>query len=212
MDRLTLPTNQRSRLSNCYLQMKGLRWRSDFFSDAPSWFSFDMNLFFQALLSRFLREYLQGYAVQDQYNMDGMMSYDPAHNPRKRQAPTLRPDYMVRRQAKIVAILDAKYRDLWENRLPDYICISSPFTRSANREALMRLYFTQRCNLMRKKHALSFAILYIAQVRLMLFCPVNLHRLDELIASPKRRGWRGNEPVLLSGWSFEHRSGNILNC
>lgn len=37
---------------------------------------------------------------------------------KRRQSPTPRPDYGVLQKGTIRSILDAKYRDLWEKRLP----------------------------------------------------------------------------------------------
>jgi 5-methylcytosine-specific restriction enzyme subunit McrC len=81
-------------------------------------FLFDMNRFFQALLSRFLGENLVGYEVQDERVLRGVFSYDPTNNPRNHRSPSLRPDFLVLRDRKVEATLDAKYRDLWERNLP----------------------------------------------------------------------------------------------
>jgi 5-methylcytosine-specific restriction enzyme subunit McrC len=82
-------------------------------------FLFDMNAFFQALVSRFLRENLpKEYSVSDEQGLKGMMRYNPKFNPGQQQSPRPRPDYVVIRQRTIHAILDAKYRELWEKRLP----------------------------------------------------------------------------------------------
>lgn len=81
-------------------------------------FLFDMNAFFQALMSRFLRDNLPGHSVRDEHGIKGMMRYSPKFNPKQRQSPTPRPDYVVTQHGAIRSLLDAKYRDLWEKPLP----------------------------------------------------------------------------------------------
>jgi 5-methylcytosine-specific restriction enzyme subunit McrC len=81
-------------------------------------FLFDMNRFFQALLARFLDEHLAGYTVREERRIMGMMAYVPEHNPLRRRSPEPRPDYVIQQDARTAALLDAKYRDLWEHSLP----------------------------------------------------------------------------------------------
>lgn len=81
-------------------------------------FLFDMNRFWQRLLERFLRENLHSCQVESEHGLTSMMRYVPGHNPKRRRGPTPRPDFAIRRGRSIVALLDAKYRDVWEHSLP----------------------------------------------------------------------------------------------
>ena len=81
-------------------------------------FLFDMNAFFQALLCRFLRENLPGVVLRDERTLPGALRYVPGYSRPGRKPPRLRPDFLLTRDGRTVAVLDAKYRDLWGNGLP----------------------------------------------------------------------------------------------
>lgn len=81
-------------------------------------FFFDMNMFFQSLLSKLMKEYLIGYSIRDEFTLHEIFAYTPGFNPQRRYAPRPRPDFAVMDGINVVRLLDAKYRDLWETRLP----------------------------------------------------------------------------------------------
>jgi 5-methylcytosine-specific restriction enzyme subunit McrC len=47
-----------------------------------------------------------------------MFAYTPGFNPQRRYAPKPRPDFAVMDGVRVIRLLDAKYRDLWETKLP----------------------------------------------------------------------------------------------
>lgn len=82
-------------------------------------FLFDMNKFYQDLIQRFLQENLPEYDILAQYEITDMLRY--SENPRHKRSPELRPDYVIKQRGQTVAILDAKYRDLWQYDLPPHM-------------------------------------------------------------------------------------------
>jgi 5-methylcytosine-specific restriction enzyme subunit McrC len=84
----------------------------------PAGFLFDMNRFFQAVVARLLRGHLRGWELHEEWVMQDLLRYAPDANPHQRRAPLPRPDFALFSSGKLVAILDAKYRDLWAEPLP----------------------------------------------------------------------------------------------
>lgn len=79
---------------------------------------FDMNAFFETLIGRLIANCHNDYSVKDQFSLQDMFIYAPDYNPRRRRSPTPRPDFALMKQGRVVKLLDAKYRDLWEKSLP----------------------------------------------------------------------------------------------
>lgn len=118
MNRLTLAYSPAMSIIRLLVEAQGVVLEGQTATTSLPGFLFDMNAFFQALVSRLLRENLPGYTVRDEHVLKGMMRYNPKYHRPKWKSPTPRPDYVVTQQGAIHSILDAKYRDLWVKPLP----------------------------------------------------------------------------------------------
>lgn len=79
---------------------------------------FDMNTFFETLIGRLLTNCEDKFHVKDQFSLHDMFIYTPGYNPRGRKSPIPRPDFALVENEKVVKLMDAKYRDLWDRNLP----------------------------------------------------------------------------------------------
>ncbi len=117
-----------------------------------------------------------------------MMQFVSGFNPRGRRPPTPRPDFVVMRRAQVAAILDAKYRDLWERRLPDDMLYQlTIYAASHELKSATILYPTINTGATEARIGIRDSIMggEVAQVRLR---PVVLGILEALILSDRSAG------------------------
>ncbi|WP_164483701.1 MULTISPECIES: McrC family protein [unclassified Polaromonas] len=117
LTRVTEPAGAALRIITLLLQDQGLGSDSDR-SAEMSGHLFDMNMFFQRLLCRFLDDHLTRYAVKDEVPIRTLFAFAKGANPRSRRTPTPRPDLAIYQDENLVGFFDAKYRDLWKLSLP----------------------------------------------------------------------------------------------
>jgi len=115
LTRLTLAAEPALTVIRLLHEMLGVAFDAASESSRMPGFLFDMNKFFQRLLSRFLRENLTGQHIADERSIRSVFTYA---GPKQRAAPAPRPDYALYEGATLRGFLDAKYRDAWEFWIP----------------------------------------------------------------------------------------------
>jgi 5-methylcytosine-specific restriction enzyme subunit McrC len=118
LSRLTAASRPALTIIRLLQRTLGLAFDSAQQSSRMPGFLFDMNIFFQRLLSRFLHENLTSARIADEVPIRNLFAYSPDGNPRRRSAPAPRPDYALFGGDTLHGFLDAKYRDIWERGLP----------------------------------------------------------------------------------------------
>jgi 5-methylcytosine-specific restriction enzyme subunit McrC len=118
LSRLTATSKPALTIIRLLLGMQGTLLHALDYSHRTSGFLFDMNFFFQRLLSRFLRENLDDRWIKDEHATKGMFAYAPHGNPKGRSLPRPRPDFALFEGKDLIGVLDAKYRDVWEKGYP----------------------------------------------------------------------------------------------
>jgi len=191
MNRLTSAYEPAISIIQLLLESQGIVLEGEKTTSKLPGFLFDMNMFFQALLCRFLKENLEGYDVRDEHGLKGMMRYSREFNPLKRRSPTPRPDFAFLKNGKLLGILDAKYRDLWEKKLPRdmlYQLVVYAVSQVSNPQSTI-IYPTLNAGAREQRIVVNDPIQggQIGQVSLK---PINLNDFSDLVTNDARRNDR----------------------
>ncbi len=193
MTRLTKAYQPAMSIIRLLVESQGIALEGETATNRMPGYLFDMNAFFQALLSRFLRENLPGYSVIDEHSLKGMMRYNPNFSP-KRRSPTPRPDFVIKEGNRICSILDAKYRDIWDKDLPRHMLYQLVVYAVSHRDQPRStiLYPTYQPGARETRIEVTDPVYgsVIGEVRM---CPVNLEELERLVNDSTDQGRRERE-------------------
>ncbi|MGD0006119.1 MAG: restriction endonuclease, partial [Anaerolineaceae bacterium] len=169
---------------------------------------FDMNRFFQALLSRLLNENLAVFHVKDEHHLKGFLTYIPGFDLPHRPDPLPRPDFAVFKGDKLVALLDTKYRDIWNQGLPRemlYQLIVYALSRHDHRSATI-LYPSLDLSAHETRIQINEPLLGLSN-GMVILRPVNLSILEHIIRQRDTKGLSTLATELVFG-----KKGDIINC
>ena len=202
MNRLTRPYRSIFKIIELLMDSAGMSLTSEHNVKLPG-FLFDMNRFFQTLVSRFLNENLRGYSVIDEYRLKEMMRYAQSHNPLNKKAPTPRPDCAIMKNGDVVSLLDAKYRDLWENSLPrEMLYQLGMYAMSQKERRVSTILYPAADRLAREARIEIREPIYGSANAMVVLRPVNLLAIQELVSGTETARKERQRSSLASSMAF----------
>jgi 5-methylcytosine-specific restriction enzyme subunit McrC len=145
-------------------------------------FLFDMNAFFERLVTKVLVENLVGVEVRAQHRLNDIFRYATGWNPQRRQDPTPRPDLALFRNGHVACLLDAKYRDLWEAGLPRDMLYQLAIYALSQSQGTAAVLLYSSCNAQAKESRVEVADPTNGSRKATVICrPVDLVRLASLL-------------------------------